>query len=134
MKRLLIAFAVLFSVVFVSSCNKYRTSPTTVVDRYVECLRDQNYDGIIKLFYFESSKQKSENYDKLVEVFKTKIEPRITAKGGIASYKLKEEHFSKDGLTAYVELSIEYGDSTVLLQDTEVLNKGGKWYLNPGLR
>lgn len=134
MKRLLIAFAVLFSVVFISSCNSYRSSPTVVVDRYVECLKEKDYKSIIKLFYFEDSKQRTENYDKLIEVFQTKMEPRIEAKGGITSYKLKEERINKDGLSAYVELSIGYGNGSVTLQDTEVINKGGKWYLDPGLR
>lgn len=134
MKRLLTVFVTLSVVVVMTSCSPYRSSPKKLVERYIECLQAGEYDKIANLLYFEERKERAEKKEAMVTAFETRVEPRIKAKGGIASYTLNDVRVNSDGEKAYVELNIVYGDGSTITQDTEVLNKKGRWYLPSGLR
>lgn len=112
-------------------------SPSAVVDKSLQCMKDKDYDGVVKLIYMDedASETERENARKMLSgMIGTKASTVLQEKKGIDSWEVTSEKISDDGNKATVTTAITYGDGTQDPKSTTNLikDKDGNWLIDLG--
>ncbi|MFA4046106.1 DUF4878 domain-containing protein [Prevotella sp. PCHR] len=110
MKNLTV-FITMFIAAFIM-CGCSDNSPQGVAEKGLSCMQKEDWEGYVKLMYFEKKEGKDIEREKeqVAALLKAKGGETLDKKSGIKSYGIISEEISEDGATATVKASIKYGN------------------------
>ena len=131
MKNLVKFFLVgIIAVTAVNCGGSAGNSPASIEKAIYSQFQKGNDEAGIKIYFENSTAEKTEKQDEMIKAFAEKQKESIEAKGGIKSFEIIEETIDESGETAIVVTKITYGDGTDKEEKNKYTKVEGKWKIN----
>lgn len=139
MKKILVALLFgMMTIGFLTSCGK--NSPSDAVKKQMECLKNQDAEGLVELVAFKESLDEEEIKKakaELASLIREKgFKDIIERNGGIKSYEVLNEDVGENpepGSIAFVTLKTVYNNGEEQEEKVKlIMDKDGKWKIYMG--
>ena len=122
---------------FIVNCSGDKNTPAGIEKAILSQIKSGNYDKAaeITVEHLNLSGENDEELSQaeLLALFTDKAKESNEKKGGLKSFKILEEKFSDDGLSAVVSTKSTFGDGTEDTNESKYAKgEDGKWYLSFG--
>ena len=130
MKKVFSFLAVAAIMFFAASCGGSNT-PAGIQKAIYTQVQKGNYEKALDIMIDNLDAKDGESVE-VLRSFVDKAKKSDEVKGGLKSFEILSEEFSEDGLSATVTTKFVYGDGSEKTNDTNYVQKDGKWKLSMG--
>ena len=129
MKHLVRFFLVGIIAVMAVSCGGAGNSPADIDKAIYSQFQKGNYEAGMKIYFENSTAEKTEQMDEMIKAFAEKQKESIEAKGGIKKFE-SIETIDESGEAATVATKITFGDDSEKEETNKYVKVDGKWKIS----